>query len=83
MIAAVAASVVVSAAVAWVVTHAVLAARTRDTADDRRHPTVCCTACGATFGTRQEARDHARDAHNAPGDPAAVDEVLELVERGD
>lgn len=80
MILPVAVSVVGSAVVAWVVTHLALA-RARRGADAGRPPAVQCTVCETAFETRQEGRDHARDAHNAPGDPTAVDEVLELVER--
>lgn len=41
---------------------------------------VRCLPCERVFPTREDAREHAREVHNAPGDARAVDRVLEAVE---
>jgi len=84
-LATVAASVVASALVAWAVASAVVS-RARPTRNDgtgeNADSRILCTACGITHGSRAAARDHAREAHDAPGDDAAVDDILAVVDDG-
>lgn len=81
-IAVVATSVLLSGLVAWAVATVTTrrACRRRGADETDSRPRILCTACGVTYRTRADARDHARDAHDAPGDTAAVDEILEVVE---
>lgn len=80
-IAVVATSVLLSALVAWAVATVTTrrACRRRAADETNSRPRILCTACGRTYQGRADARDHARDAHDAPGGAAAVDEILEVV----